>query len=236
MLEGVPVMTAIQQLSHEGFGTLYRGILPPLCQKTISISLMFSLYEGCKQRLYLVTKHERFAKVFAATFAGTCEAVLMPLERIQTLLLDRGYHQQFKNTPHAFSVLLREHGISECYRGLVPIIYRNGLSNVMFFTLRDQSIKIRGNDNTLLSNFISGALIGGFTSTVFYPVNVIKVHMQSKIGGDFEKFTKCVRDVYTLRNRSITSFYKGVHLNFIRSFISWGVINASYDSLKKLLF
>ncbi|XP_014214563.1 solute carrier family 25 member 51 [Copidosoma floridanum] len=236
MLEGVPVMTAIQQLSHEGIKTLYRGILPPLCQKTISVSLMFSLYEGCKQRLYILTKHEIFSKVFAANFAGTCEAVLMPLERVQTLLQDRGHHHKFKNTPHAFSVLLREYGLSECYRGLVPIIYRNGLSNLMFFTLREQSIKIRGPENSTMSNFISGALIGGVTSTFFYPVNVIKVHMQSKIGGDFEKFTKCVREVYLLRNRSITSFYKGVHLNFIRSFISWGVINASYDSLKALFF
>lgn len=226
----------MRQLSQEGARLLYRGILPPLCQKTLSLSLMFSIYEGTKQRLYVLTDHRTFAKIFAANFAGTCEAILMPLERVQTLLQDWRYHDKFKNTPHAFSVLLREYGVSECYRGLVPIIYRNGLSNLMFFTLREQSKYILKDNNSLVANFFSGALIGGFTSTVFYPVNVIKVHMQSKIGGDFEKFTKCVRDVYIARNRSIKSFYKGVHLNFMRSFISWGVINASYDTLKTLLF
>ncbi|XP_058798276.1 mitochondrial nicotinamide adenine dinucleotide transporter SLC25A51 [Phymastichus coffea] len=236
ILEGVPATTAVHQLSHEGVRLLYRGILPPLCQKTLSLSLMFSIYEGCRQRLYVLTEHKTFAKIFAANFAGTCEAILMPLERVQTLLQDWRYHDKFKNTPHAFSILLREYGLSECYRGLVPIIYRNGLSNLMFFTLREQSKYMLKDDNSLLSNFISGALIGGFTSTVFYPVNVIKVHMQSKIGGDFEKFSKCVQDIYIARNRSIKSFYKGVHLNFMRSFISWGVINASYDALKNLLF
>jgi hypothetical protein len=236
ILEGVPATIAAQKLSEEGFRLLYRGILPPLCQKTLSLSLMFSLYEGCRQRLYVLTENKTFARVFAANFAGTCEAILMPLERIQTLLQDCRYHQRFKNTPHAFSTILREYGVAECYRGLVPIVCRNGLSNLMFFSLREQSKEIMGNNNSPLANFISGALIGGFTSTMFYPINVIKVHMQSKIGGDFESVMKCVRDLYIARDRSIKSFYKGVHLNFIRSFISWGVINASYDILKKVLF
>ncbi|KAJ8670586.1 hypothetical protein QAD02_001845 [Eretmocerus hayati] len=235
MLDGVPASSAIEQLSNEGFRLLYRGILPPLCQKALCLSLMFSLYEGSNRRVNALWDHKTFSRIFAANFAGACEAILMPLERVQMLLQDYRYHNKFKNTPHAFSVLLREYGISECYRGLVPIIYRNGLSNLMFFTLKDQSKEIFGKDRSHLVNFFSGALIGGFTSTVFYPVNVVKVHMQSKIGGEFEKFTKCCRDVYIARNRSISGIYKGVHLNFMRSFISWGVVNVSYDFLKKLI-
>lgn len=197
---------------------------------------MFSLYEGSNSRILIMTNNETFARIIAANFAGTCEAILMPLERVQTLLQDWRYHKKFKNTPHAFSVLLREYGIKECYRGLVPIIYRNGLSNLMFFSLREKSKELLGNNSSPAANFFRGALIGGITSTVFYPVNVIKIHMQSKIGGDFEKFSTCVKDVYIARNRSLTSFYQGVHLNFMRSCFSWGVINASYEFLKKLLF
>ncbi|EFN68132.1 Gamma-1-syntrophin [Camponotus floridanus] len=139
ILEGVPMRAAIGQISQEGIQLLYRGILPPLCQKTLSLSLMFSTYEGCKQRLCLLTKNDVLAKVLAANIAGTIEAVLMPLERVQTLLQDWRYHDKFKNTSHTFRYLLTNYGISECYRGMVPIIYRNGLSNLMFFTLRDQS-------------------------------------------------------------------------------------------------
>ncbi|KAL6255145.1 hypothetical protein P5V15_013478 [Pogonomyrmex californicus] len=236
ILEGVPVGAAVGQLSREGIRLLYRGILPPLCQKTLSLSLMFSMYEGCKQRLYFLTGSNVLAKILAANIAGTMEALLMPLERVQTLLQDWRYHDKFKNTPHAFRYLLMNHGVTECYRGMVPIIYRNGLSNLMFFTLRDQSKMLLGEKESLLTNFVSGALIGGFTSTVFYPMNVIKIHMQTKIGGDFEKFLAVTREVYVSRDRSITSFYKGVHLNYMRSFISWGVINASYDFLKNIIF
>lgn len=197
---------------------------------------MFSMYEGCKQRLCLLSGNVVLAKILAANIAGTMEAILMPLERVQTLLQDWRYHNKFKNTSHAFRYLLMNHGVTECYRGIVPIIYRNGLSNLMFFTLRDQSKVLLGNHESLLTNFVSGALIGGFTSTVFYPMNVIKIHMQTKIGGDFEKFLTVTREVYVSRDRSITSFYKGVHLNYMRSFISWGVINAAYDFLKNIIF
>lgn len=236
ILEGIPVGAAVGQISREGIRLLYRGILPPLCQKTLSLSLMFSVYEGSKQRIYLLTRSDVLAKVLAANIAGTTEALLMPLERVQTLLQDWRYHEKFKNTSHAFRYLLMNHGVTECYRGMVPIIYRNGLSNLMFFTLRDQSKILMGEHESLLTNFVCGALIGGFTSTIFYPMNVIKIHMQTKIGGNFEKFLTVIREVYISRNRSITSFYKGVHLNYMRSFISWGVINASYDFLKNILF
>lgn len=197
---------------------------------------MFSTYEGCKQRLYMLTDNEIVVKILAANMAGAAEAILTPLERVQTLLQDWRYYDKFKNTPHAFKYLLTNYGVAECYRALVPIIYRNGCSNLMFFTLRDQSKVLLGNQESLLTNFICGALIGGFTSTVFYPMNVIKIHMQSKIGEPFEKFTTVSREIYISRNKSIRWFYKGVHLNYIRSFISWGIINASYDFLKTIIF
>lgn len=231
----MPANTALQQLSKEGIRLLYRGILPPLCQKTLSLSVMFSMYEGCKKRLYLLTNNDVLVKVLAAHFAGTVEAVLMPLERVQTLLQDWRYHDKFKNTSHAFKYLLKNYGITEYYRGLVPIIYRNSCSNLMFFVLREQSKELSGEQVSVLTSFINGALIGGLTSSIFYPMNVIKIHMQSKIGGSFEKFTTVTRDLYVTRNRSIVAFYKGVHLNCMRSFISWGVINASYDFLKQAM-
>ncbi|XP_076682734.1 mitochondrial nicotinamide adenine dinucleotide transporter SLC25A51 [Andrena cerasifolii] len=236
ILEDMPANTALQQISKEGIRLLYRGILPPLCQKTLSLSVMFSMYEGCKKRLYLLTSNDVLVKVLAAHFAGTAEAVLMPLERVQTLLQDWRYHDKFKNTSHAFKYLLKNYGITEYYRGLVPIIYRNSCSNLMFFALREQSKELSGEQESVLTSFINGALIGGLTSTIFYPMNVIKIHMQSKIGGSFEKFITVTHDLYVTRNRSIVAFYKGVHLNCMRSFISWGVINASYDFLKQAMF
>ncbi|XP_015436341.1 PREDICTED: solute carrier family 25 member 51 isoform X2 [Dufourea novaeangliae] len=113
ILEDIPANTALKQISKEGIRLLYRGILPPLCQKTLSLSVMFSMYEGCKKRLYVLTNNDLLVRILAAHFAGTAEAILMPLERVQTLLQDWRYHDKFKNTSHAFKYLLKNYENSQ---------------------------------------------------------------------------------------------------------------------------
>lgn len=61
---------AVQELRHEGFVFLYRGILPPLAQRTVSLSLMFGLYDGTKRPLVNNGVNEYLAKVIAGMTAG----------------------------------------------------------------------------------------------------------------------------------------------------------------------
>lgn len=63
----------------------------------------------------------------------------MPFERIQTLLADSHYHTHFKNTSQAFHYVCTNHGCRELYRGLTPILLRNGPSNVLFFIMREEA-------------------------------------------------------------------------------------------------
>lgn len=72
-------------------------------------------------------------------FSGTVEAALMPFERIQTLLADSHYHTHFKNTSQAFHYVCMNYGYRELYRGLTPILWRNGPSNVLFFIMREEA-------------------------------------------------------------------------------------------------
>lgn len=41
-----------------------------------------------------------------------------------------------------FRVIWLEHGIKEFYRGIVPILYRNGPSNACFFILREEADRL----------------------------------------------------------------------------------------------
>lgn len=70
MLHGVEIKSAIQELRREGFAFLYRGILPPLAQKTISLSLMFGVYEGTRRPLIEIGMNPYLAKVIAGVTAG----------------------------------------------------------------------------------------------------------------------------------------------------------------------
>ncbi|KAK9878411.1 hypothetical protein WA026_022052 [Henosepilachna vigintioctopunctata] len=239
MLHGVNIYAAFLELKNEGMYFLYRGILPPLCQKTFSMSIMFGVYEEVRKPLINLGMNKYLAKTTAALVSGTTEAVLMPFERVQTLLSDSGYHSHFRNTYHAFKVLGNQYGFREYYRGLTPILLRNGPSNIGFFIIREEfqthMPRFESKLNQTLAEFFCGASIGLLLSTAFYPLNVVKIAMQSKIGGDFENVWKVLLQIYHERGGTIRGIYKGIHTNCSRAFISWGVMNTAYEHLKSLI-
>lgn len=240
MLHNLSPLVAIKQIANEGIYVLYRGILPPLCQKTTSLSLMFGVYEGTRKPLMEMIPPVP-AKIVAGLISGTTEATMAPFERIQTLLQDKKYEKEFTNTKHAFKTIGKEYGFREYYRGLTPILLRNGPSNVCYFFLRDiakEKLQKKSKTwyGTMLGEFVCGGLIGGLISTFFYPLNVIKVHMQSKLGGEFQGLYSAFCQIYNERGRSIACFYRGVHLNYTRGFISWGVITLSSETIKRFIY
>lgn len=229
------------ELHNEGLYYLYRGMLPPLIQKTLSLSIMFGVYEEVRRPLMDEVKINPYcAKAIAGIVAGSTEAILMPFERIQTLLADSAYHTHFKNTFHAFKTVGTNYGFGEYYRGLIPILLRNGPSNVCFFILRDEiQMRLPKSDSLVrqtFSEFICGAVIGVVLSSVFYPLNVIKISMQSRIGGEYQSIYKVFVHLYKERGGSIRNFYYGVHANVTRAFFSWGVMNAAYEHLKEIVY
>lgn len=238
MLHGVQTNRALAQLRREGLRHLYRGCLPPLVQKTISVSVMFGTFHGYSRFIHghFPDANQLAIKFFAGLMAGTTEAILTPLERIQSLLQDHEHHHKFKNTAEAMRYL-RPYGLREYYRGLLPILARNGPSTFLFFTLRDEVSGMLPTDRSVLweatlSDFVSGALVGALVSTVFYPVNVIKTIMQVQYGPPRPSILTIIRETYAERKTLRKMFY-GVHLNYTRALVSWGIINATYEFLTK---
>lgn len=234
MLHGVRSNHALDQLRSEGFRHLYRGCLPPLVQKTISVSIMFGTFSGYSRFIvhHFPDASDLTVKFLAGLMAGSTEAVLTPLERVQALLQDKDHHHRFRNTAEAFK-FLSPYGFREYYRGLTPILLRNGPSTFMFFTFRDEVMSRVPLDKSILweqtlSDFISGALVGAFVSTMFYPINVIKTIMQVQYGPPYPSMFTVCRETYAERKTLRKMFY-GVHLNYTRALVSWGIINAAYE-------
>ncbi|XP_064475928.1 mitochondrial nicotinamide adenine dinucleotide transporter SLC25A51-like isoform X2 [Ornithodoros turicata] len=234
MLHGVPTKGALDQLRHEGLSTLYRGCLPPLFQKTISVSIMFGTFHSFSNSI-----RENFpgaSKVsvtfFAGMMAGSTEALLAPLERVQALLQDRQHHHRFKNTA-AVVTFLRPYGLREYYRGLVPILLRNGPSTFLFFTLRDQVKGVLPLNHSelwqaIVSDFVSGAVVGALVSTMAYPLNVVKTIMQVQYGPPRPSFWSVLKKTRAER-KTLRKMLYGVHINYTRALMSWGIINACYE-------
>jgi hypothetical protein len=135
---------------------------------------------------------------------------------------------------------MREYGFKELYRGMIPILLRNGPSNALFFVLREEAIMRVPKGSSELSNFthqfFCGAVIGAFVSGVFYPLNVVKIVIQSKIGGSYDNMFIVLRKIYVERGCSIKNVYKGLNMNCVRAFFSWGIMNAAYEHLKHLMY
>lgn len=137
-LHGISGLRAVDQLRKDGLRFLYRGLLPPLMQKSFSLSIMFGMYYKCQDMLHeqMPGMNVYVNHTVAALGAGTIEAIFTPFERIQALLQTREYHNKFSNTLDAFYDL-RRYGLKEYYRGLSAIVLRNGPSNVAFFLGRE---------------------------------------------------------------------------------------------------
>ncbi|XP_030001470.1 solute carrier family 25 member 51b [Sphaeramia orbicularis] len=242
-LHGVMMTEAARQIRRDGLSNLYRGLLPPLLQKSFTVGMMFGLYEDFSRVLLnqfigsgvpdLVTRS------FAAALAGTAEAVLTPFERVQTLLQDHRHQQRFNNTLHTFRTLKAEYGMREWYRGLVPILLRNGPSNVLFFGLRgpikEHLPEAKSWEGHLVNDFVCGGVLGAFLGIMFYPLNVVKSRTQSQVGGPFQPWRQVLLTVWRERGGSVPKLFRGAHLNYHRSLLSWGIINATYEYLLKLI-
>uniref|UniRef100_A0A0N5BK85 Mitochondrial carrier protein n=1 Tax=Strongyloides papillosus TaxID=174720 RepID=A0A0N5BK85_STREA len=244
-LHGFRSLDAFSQLKNEGIFLLYRGLLPPLIMRTSTRSLMFGTNDTYKNLLgcdIITGNSDKTLSVCHATaafLAGVTEAVLCPLERVQVLLQHSHYHRQFKNTKDAF-IELRKYGPKEYYRGLSVIIYRNGLSNALFFTLRKPLKNHLISENNMINHpfyntfadFVSGGLLGATISTLFFPMNVVKTRMQSVVGIEHLSGLKTLKLVWVERDRSLKKIYRGVHLNFLKSLFSWGLTNSIYELLR----
>lgn len=238
-VHGIRFFKALRQLQKEGAFYVYRGLLPPLLQRTATVSLMFGTYTNYSHFLQDKLTHNRtVVHVLAATGAGTTEAILAPFERIQVVLQVREYHNRLQNTHHAFQVVSR-YGIAELYRGVSAILLRNGPSNVLFLGLRDPLKQALPHPQSevgeTINAFISGAGLGATLSTIFFPLNVVKSRMQSRLGGYFPGIRETFRLIYAERRGKWRKMFRGAHINYTRSFLSWGIINATYEFLKKHL-
>ncbi|KDO26420.1 hypothetical protein SPRG_08223 [Saprolegnia parasitica CBS 223.65] len=222
-LYGSSTVQAWQSLQQDGWNMLYRGVRPPLMQAAAAKSFMFGLYNCYNDAMTdeygnhingIATSH------YAAFLSGTSEAILTPFERAQTLLQTVKYNNEFKGAIDAFyriSML----GVREHYRGLSA-------------NVRDFLPETTTPHTTLAADFVSGAVLGAFLSTLFFPLNVAKTRMQSIYGGEYIGVAEALRLTYVERDHSWRHVYRGVHINFVRSLVSWGIINSAYEKLKLL--
>uniref|UniRef100_A0A8C2VJJ4 Solute carrier family 25 member 51 n=1 Tax=Chinchilla lanigera TaxID=34839 RepID=A0A8C2VJJ4_CHILA len=87
----------------------------------------------------------------------------------------------------------------------------------------------------LVNDFICGGVLGAMLGFLFFPVNVVKTHIQSLIGGEFLSFSKVFKTIWREWDRKLTNLFRGAHLNYHWSLISWGITSVTYEFLLKII-
>lgn len=54
------------------------------------------------------------------------------------------------------------------------------------------------------------------------------------MGTPFLSISCAFKTIYRERGSQIRQIYKGVEINGARAFVSWGIINVSYEAIKRL--
>lgn len=236
------IRQAVSQLRKEGLLRLYRGVAPPLLQRTLNGTLLFGVHGTIHHQLTLSSQ-----KVFPSSAlpalaglpTGVVEAVcLTPLERVQNLLQNS---QNDKNLPRLKSVLVEmsariNHPASGYYRGFLPIAVRNALGSMLYFGLKGpiyDTMHAQGLPR-LVASFSSGMLASCPIAFAVYPMSVLVANMQKNLEGDVRGPTACWRMLWAERQGSLRQLYRGGSLVILRSCISWGITTALFDYQQRL--
>ncbi|KAF0989992.1 hypothetical protein HZS_3197 [Henneguya salminicola] len=232
-MEGVTANKAITSLRMEGVGSLYRGIGPPLLQKTAGISMMFGIFQ-IYRNIYssmFPNLSEKIIYIMAGTTSGVIESVLTPFERVQTLLTCPRHAIALNNMISGSHYMLRYFPLKEFYRGWTAVVFRNCLSTSLFFILRDTiNNQIEPGKYEHAKNFFTGGVLGSILTTICFPLNATRIYMQGELGVPYKNFSKSFIKLLELRG-SIRKVYIGAGMNALRSIISWGIINTTYEYL-----
>ena len=160
---------------------LYRGALPPTFNRCMGRMFTFGGYDNCLELYKRNTSLSGVTcKMGAAVTSGVVEAgICCPFERFQTILQDDKSNRKFRNTYHLF----RDLGFREYYRGIRPILLRNGPATFIYFQVYEQSIQWSR------SEFVRGAISGVCATCYGYIFNVVKARQQAMLSpADGERY------------------------------------------------
>uniref|UniRef100_A0A670YIZ4 Solute carrier family 25 member 53 n=1 Tax=Pseudonaja textilis TaxID=8673 RepID=A0A670YIZ4_PSETE len=241
-LHAFSITEAVCQLYHEGFYRLYRGIFPPLVVKALQGSLLFGTYHSFYGLLSTQSLGSSSRRAIAGLFSGFLEGlVFCPFERVQNVLQDQRKDQMFPTTRHILTTFhsypLGKSFSVGFYRGLGLILIRNSLGSSLYFTLKEplqssfstQSLPVE------IPAFLSGSITSMLVSLLLYPLGILITNVQSQVGKqETLSLLATMTQVWQARGGKARLLYRGGSLLILRSSLTWGLTNATYEFLSKV--
>ncbi|KAL1708867.1 mitochondrial carrier domain-containing protein [Schizophyllum commune] len=182
--------------------------------------------------------------LLAGLGAGMAEAILAvtPSETIKTKLIDdaKRPNPQYRGLVHGTISIVRTEGIRGIYRGLIPVMARQGANSAVRFTTYTtlkqfvQSTARPGQQLPSTITFGIGAVAGLVTVYTTMPLDVVKTRMQSlDARSQYRGVLHCAYRIAT--EEGILRFWTGTGPRLVRLVCSGGIVFTVYENVMRLI-
>ncbi|TDL27018.1 mitochondrial tricarboxylate transporter [Rickenella mellea] len=228
-------------LASKGITGLYSGCTALVVGNAVKAGVRFVSYDHFKSMLAdQQGKVSAPRSLLAGLGAGVMEAVfaVTPSETIKTKLIDdaKRPNPQYRGLVHGTISIVRKEGIRGIYRGLFPVVMRQGAnSSVRFTTYTTLKQFVQGNarpGQTIPSSvtFGIGAIAGLVTVYTTMPLDVIKTRMQSLEARQlYRNSFHCAYRIFT--EEGLFRFWAGTTPRLARLVMSGGIVFTIYEKI-----
>ncbi|KAH9015588.1 mitochondrial carrier domain-containing protein [Lactarius pseudohatsudake] len=223
-------------IREEGFGRLYRGLVPPLLleapKRATKLHVAANDFWGKSfKKLSGETEMTRQLSIITGCSAGATESfVVVPFELVKIKLQDKSLASTYNGPIDVVRQIVRKDGILGLYAGMEATFWRhlwwNGGYFGSIFQVKSMLPKAETPQGELLNNFASGS-VGGFVGTVINTPYVVKSRIQGaeRLPGVIPKYNWTYPALVTIfREEGPAALYKGFVPKVLRLAPGGGVL------------
>ncbi|KAF7374978.1 Mitochondrial tricarboxylate transporter [Mycena sanguinolenta] len=240
-----PLTIIRETLKTKGVVGLYSGCTALIAGNAVKAGVRFLSYDYFKSLLAdSEGKVSAPRSLLAGLGAGMTEAVfaVTPSETIKTKLIDdaKRPNPQYRGLIHGTASIVRQEGLQGIYRGLFPVMMRQGANSAVRFTTYStlkqfvQGAARPGQTLPAPITFGIGAIAGLVTVYTTMPLDVIKTRMQSlEARAQYRNSFHCAYRIFT--EEGILRFWTGTTPRLTRLVLSGGIVFTVYENIIKVL-
>ncbi|KDQ54677.1 hypothetical protein JAAARDRAFT_60626 [Jaapia argillacea MUCL 33604] len=219
-------------IAQEGFGRLYRGLVPPLMMEAPKRATKFAANDFWGKTFISLTGQttmdQRLSFLTGCSAGATESFVVVPFELVKIKLQDKA--SKFAGPMDCLRQVIKKDGLLGLYAGMESTFWRhlwwNGGYFASIFKVRALLPKAESPQAQLMNNFISGT-VGGFIGTAVNTPYVVKSRIQgaTKIPGVVPKYNWTYPALVTIfREEGPAALYKGFVPKVLRLAPGGGVL------------
>ncbi|KAI0728803.1 mitochondrial tricarboxylate transporter [Fomitopsis betulina] len=234
-----------ETVKAKGIPGLYSGCMALVVGNSVKAGVRFLSYDQFKHMLADAEgKVSAPRSLVAGLGAGMMEAIfaVTPSETIKTKLIDDAKRPdpRYRGLIHGTVSIIREEGIGGVYRGLFPVMMRQGANSAVRFTTYTTLKQFvlgtarTGQNLSTGMTFGIGAVAGLVTVYTTMPFDVIKTRMQSlEARQAYRNSFHCAYRIFT--EEGLLRFWTGTTPRLARLVMSGGIIFTVYEQIIEVL-